>query len=187
MRRKYCLCRLARHQKNPPVFSPRIRDSDLLLQKDCVGKFISGGSIAGCSLVDYACVCKNNDFIGQIACCIAPVCDDQGKQATLDLAGKLCSAFGVDLPKKVECSTGASSQATPTKTSGAASSSTGSNVSAQSTTATSSGAGHSTTGGASSSNSGSSSAAGSTSKPNAAPTNAAAGILGAAAVLALAL
>ncbi|TQV90545.1 Extracellular membrane protein, 8-cysteine region, CFEM [Cordyceps javanica] len=142
--------------------------------QDCVGKFLSGSSIAGCSLIDYKCVCSNKDFLNEIACCLAPVCDDKGKSDTIALANKLCKAFDVDLPTAVTCNTAAT--ATPT--------STGSSGSSGSASATSSSDAGKTTSAASSGNQ--SAAASSTSKPNAAPTNMA-GLVGAAAALAFAL
>ncbi|ATY59706.1 Extracellular membrane protein, 8-cysteine region, CFEM [Cordyceps militaris CM01] len=142
--------------------------------QDCVGKFLSGSNIAGCSLVDYGCICRNKDFINNIACCLAPVCDDQGKADTISLANKLCKAFNVDLPTAVTCNTAASASSTAAS-SGSASSSSGAS---QTTTATSSAAQSN-----SATNSG---AAASTTKPNAAPTNVA-GLVGAAAALAFAL
>ncbi|XWX00204.1 hypothetical protein V2A60_008224 [Cordyceps javanica] len=139
--------------------------------QDCVGKFLSGSSIAGCSLLDYKCVCSNKEFLNEIACCLAPVCDDKGKSDTIALANKLCKAFDVDLPTAVTCNTAATATPTSTGSSGSAS-------------ATSSSDAGKTTSAASSGNQ--SAAASSTSKPNAAPTNMA-GLVGAAAALAFAL
>ncbi|KAJ4148384.1 hypothetical protein LMH87_002857 [Akanthomyces muscarius] len=145
--------------------------------QDCVGKFLSGANIAGCSLVDYNCICSNEKFIDDIACCLDPVCDDKGKSDTIALANKLCKAFKVDLPTAVTCK---SSAASSTAASGSA---TSSSDAGQTTSAASSGASSS-----SASSAGGSGAAASTSssKTNAAPTNVA-GIVGAAAALAFAL
>ncbi|KAM3528256.1 hypothetical protein NHJ13051_002519 [Beauveria bassiana] len=137
--------------------------------KDCVGQNLSGNSIAGCSQLDYKCVCSNKDFINKIACCLAPVCDDKGKADTIALANRLCKAFNVDLPTAVVCNTGASASSTAASTGSATSSSNASRTTDASTSAGSNGA-----------------AASTTSNPNAAPTNVA-GIMGAAAALAFAL
>ncbi|KAJ6790235.1 hypothetical protein PWT90_06843 [Aphanocladium album] len=162
--------------------------------KTCVGKFLTGSDIAGCSPIDYGCVCGNKDFINSIACCIAPVCDDKGKADTIALANRVCKAFNVDLPTAVTCNTAAptstgsgsgsgsssgSAASTPTATTDKTSESAGAK-----TTGTSSGPA-ATSSGASGSGA-SSSAATTTSKPNAAPTNVA-GLVGAAAALAFAL
>ncbi|OAA72392.1 Extracellular membrane protein, 8-cysteine region, CFEM [Cordyceps fumosorosea ARSEF 2679] len=144
--------------------------------QSCVGKFLTGSNIAGCSLLDYKCVCSNESFINQIACCIAPVCDDKGKSDTIALANKLCKAFDVNLPTAVTCNTAAA-------TSTGSATSSGSATSASAATPTTNGAssGSATTGATNSA-----AASTSSSKAGAAPTNVA-GLVGAAAVLAFAL
>ncbi|KAM3507797.1 hypothetical protein MY11210_007000 [Beauveria gryllotalpidicola] len=146
--------------------------------KDCVGKSLSGNSIAGCSQLDYKCVCSNEDFINKMACCLAPVCDDKGKADTIALANRLCKAFNVNLPTAVVCKSDASASSTAASSAASTAASTGS--------ATSSSTSSKTTDATSSSAGSNSAAASATSKPNAAPTNVA-GIMGAAAALAFAL
>ncbi|KAL2021319.1 hypothetical protein VTK56DRAFT_7290 [Thermocarpiscus australiensis] len=83
----------------------------------CANKFLSGG-IGNCG-TDPACICGDKSFIGDIACCLAGVCDPPQQSSAVAYAASLCSAFGVTtLPSTVSCSTSAPAATT---TSGGAS------------------------------------------------------------------
>ncbi|PNY29141.1 Uncharacterized protein TCAP_00941 [Tolypocladium capitatum] len=76
--------------------------------RDCVAQFVTGSGIAGCKAADIACVCKNKDFLGSIACCLAKVCSQDDQNKTVQYATQLCNASGVQVPSKVVCSSSAS-------------------------------------------------------------------------------
>ncbi|KAK5990750.1 hypothetical protein PT974_09020 [Cladobotryum mycophilum] len=82
----------------------------------CIAKYTVGNQIAGCKQLDIGCVCKNSDFLDQVACCLADACDAAGQAAAVSYAKQICSSQGVATPDKVECKSGAS----PSSSAGAA-------------------------------------------------------------------
>ncbi|KAG8166698.1 hypothetical protein KVR01_002387 [Diaporthe batatas] len=111
----------------------------------CASEFFSGGSYAGCG-TDPKCICANQDFIGNVACCLVDACSEADQESALTFAKQICSANGVDVPDQVSCSTasaaGASATGTPTGSSNSGSATaTGDSASAtgSSASATSSG------------------------------------------------
>ncbi|KAI1845322.1 hypothetical protein JX265_005479 [Neoarthrinium moseri] len=78
----------------------------------CVTKFTSGSNIGGCPQIDAKCICSQQTFLSDIACCLASVCNAADQQAAVDFAIKFCSTQGVQVPTAVSCSTTATSTAT---------------------------------------------------------------------------
>ncbi|OAA48732.1 CFEM domain protein [Metarhizium rileyi] len=117
----------------------------------CVSSYISGTNIAGCKPADIACVCKNQEFINGISCCLQKDCSKEEVDSTISFANQLCTASGVETPKQLVCSAGsasASGSAAATKTSTSTSSSNSTPAGSQQTTTTSSGSGTAATGAA---------------------------------------
>ncbi|KAK2614243.1 hypothetical protein N8I77_001089 [Diaporthe amygdali] len=100
----------------------------------CASKFFSGGSYAGCG-TDPKCICANQDFLGNVACCLVGACSEADQQSAITFAQQICSANGVSVPSTVSCSTASGASATATGSSG---SSTGSAASATATGASAS-------------------------------------------------
>ncbi|KAF7545511.1 hypothetical protein G7Z17_g9119 [Cylindrodendrum hubeiense] len=75
----------------------------------CVDKYATGDGIAGCKALDVACICKNDDFLNGVACCLEGKCDTAGKTAAVEYAKKICSAAKVDVPDSVVCKSSSSS------------------------------------------------------------------------------
>ncbi|EAQ88302.1 predicted protein [Chaetomium globosum CBS 148.51] len=74
----------------------------------CATKFLQGG-IGNCGK-DIECICRNDTFLGEIACCLADVCSEADQKAAVVAAAGICDAVGVsDLPTEVACATAASS------------------------------------------------------------------------------
>ncbi|RCI15507.1 hypothetical protein L249_3546 [Ophiocordyceps polyrhachis-furcata BCC 54312] len=71
--------------------------------KDCVTKNMSGSGVGGCPSADIGCICKNKDFLNNIACCLAKACKPEDQTKTIGFAKQLCNAAGVQVPEKVEC------------------------------------------------------------------------------------
>ncbi|KKY38705.1 putative cfem domain-containing protein [Diaporthe ampelina] len=88
----------------------------------CASQFFSGGSYAGCG-TDPKCICANEDFIGNVACCLVGACSEADQQSALTFAQQICSANGVDVPDQVSCSTASGASATATGTPSGSSSS----------------------------------------------------------------
>lgn len=109
----------------------------------CASEFFSGGSYGGCG-TDPKCICANQDFIGNVACCLVDACNEADQQSAITFAQQICSANGVDVPDQVSCSTASGASATATGSSssgsatatGASASATGSSASATSSGAT---------------------------------------------------
>ncbi|KAL7786222.1 hypothetical protein V8C37DRAFT_392934 [Trichoderma ceciliae] len=76
----------------------------------CITKFTTGTSIAGCQQLDVGCICKNADFINDIACCLSSACDKAGQDQAVDYAKQICSSSGVSTPDQVVCKENSSSQ-----------------------------------------------------------------------------
>jgi hypothetical protein len=72
--------------------------------QDCIGKYVTGGGIAGCGQLDIKCICSNEEFIQGISCCLEDACDTAGKDAAVSYAAKICSGEGVTVPSEVTCS-----------------------------------------------------------------------------------
>jgi len=129
--------------------------------QSCLTKYISGGNIAGCSSLNVACICSNQSFLSDVACCLSVSCDAADQQIATNFADNLCKANGVTVPTAVVCTSTAASTASST---GSQSSSSASIAATTSSTPSST-----------------SSSAATTSTSNAGPLNAAglgAGILG---------
>ncbi|RDA85378.1 hypothetical protein CP532_6402 [Ophiocordyceps camponoti-leonardi (nom. inval.)] len=100
--------------------------------KDCVSKNMSGSGVGGCPSTDIGCICKNKDFLNNIACCLDKACQPDDQKKTIAFAKQLCSAAGAQVPDKVECvnkdkaATAASSSSSASSTSSAAASATSS-------------------------------------------------------------
>ncbi|PFH58360.1 hypothetical protein XA68_13765 [Ophiocordyceps unilateralis] len=88
--------------------------------KDCVSKYMGGSSVAGCQAADIACVCKNKDFLNNIACCLAKACKPEDQAKTISFAKQLCSAAGVQVPDKVECNNEAAASVSTSSSSSSA-------------------------------------------------------------------
>ncbi|KAH8758331.1 hypothetical protein F5883DRAFT_150127 [Diaporthe sp. PMI_573] len=88
----------------------------------CASRFFSGGSYAGCG-TDPKCICANQDFLGNVACCLVGACSEADQQSAITFAQQICSANGVDVPDQVSCSTASGASATATGTPNGSSSS----------------------------------------------------------------
>lgn len=86
------------------------------MQKGCVTKVMTG-SDTGCNPADIACTCKNENFLDNIACCLADVCNKEDQDKTVQFAKRFCSAAKVRVPDKVECKKGASASSSSTRSS----------------------------------------------------------------------
>jgi len=109
----------------------------------CVLQYTSGSSIAGCNNLDASCICANQSFISNIACCLVSVCSEADQQAATAYADQLCKANGVIVPTAVSCTSSiiTSTTSTPSSTATAAGSTTSSSsgsASSQAATHTSS-------------------------------------------------
>ncbi|PHH72076.1 hypothetical protein CDD80_4802 [Ophiocordyceps camponoti-rufipedis] len=89
--------------------------------KDCVSKYMGGSSVAGCQPADIACVCKNKDFLNNIACCLSQACKPEDQDKTISFAKQLCNAAGVQVPDKVECNKAAAASASSSSSSSSSS------------------------------------------------------------------
>lgn len=90
--------------------------------QSCVTQYTSGSTIGGCNSLDIACICSNNDFLSNIACCVARVCDQADQQATISYAQQLCALDGVtNLPTDASCSSSSSSSSSASSASSASS------------------------------------------------------------------
>ncbi|KAM0329958.1 hypothetical protein ACHAQA_004126 [Verticillium albo-atrum] len=79
----------------------------------CVVEATTGGNIAGCGQFDIECICSNQSFLADMACCLAQSCSTEEQQAAVDYAKRLCRSGGVtDLPDQVVCSTASSAATT---------------------------------------------------------------------------
>lgn len=64
----------------------------------------TGDKIAGCNQGDIKCVCENDSFLDEIACCLADACDEDGKNKAVSFARGICNGAGVEVPDEVVCS-----------------------------------------------------------------------------------
>ncbi|KAL2130669.1 hypothetical protein VTI74DRAFT_6109 [Chaetomium olivicolor] len=77
--------------------------------ENCANGFLTNG-IGNCSNGDVACICKNKEFLGSIACCLAGVCSQADQNQAVGFASRLCVGVGVtDLPTAVSCTKSATS------------------------------------------------------------------------------
>ncbi|KAL2113360.1 hypothetical protein VUR80DRAFT_4197 [Thermomyces stellatus] len=70
---------------------------------ECVNVATVGDKIAGCSQGDIKCICENEDFLDNIACCLNDACDQEGKDQAVSFARQICSGAGVEVPDEVVC------------------------------------------------------------------------------------
>ncbi|KAK3292192.1 uncharacterized protein B0H64DRAFT_445148 [Chaetomium fimeti] len=85
---------------------------------DCATQFLQGG-IGDCGR-DVGCICRNDTFLGEIACCLTDACSEEDQAKAVAAAANICEAVGVSgLPTSVACAT--ASSAAPTSASGTAS------------------------------------------------------------------
>lgn len=91
-------------------------------QQGCASQFFSGGSYAGCG-TDPKCICANQDFLGNVACCLVGACSEDDQAKAITFAQQICSANGVQVPDQVSCSTASGASATATGTASGSSSS----------------------------------------------------------------
>ncbi|KAI3395122.1 hypothetical protein diail_1737 [Diaporthe ilicicola] len=107
--------------------------------QNCASKFFSGGSYGGCG-TDPKCICSNQNFLGDVSCCLVGACSADDQASAITFAKQICSANGVDVPDQVTCSStasGASATATGTSSgSSASATATGSSASSTSTATT---------------------------------------------------
>ncbi|KAK7721287.1 hypothetical protein SLS64_001583 [Diaporthe eres] len=95
----------------------------------CASQFFSGGSYAGCG-TDPKCICANQDFLGNVACCLVGACSEADQASAITFAQQICSANGVQVPDQVSCSTASGASATATATGTQSGSSSGSTATA---------------------------------------------------------
>lgn len=116
---------------------PAVADIQPPQQQSCASQFFSGGSYAGCG-TDPKCICANQDFIGNVACCLVGACSEADQASAITFAQQICSANGVSVPSTVSCSTATGASATATGTSGSSSATaTGTGASATATSSSS--------------------------------------------------
>ncbi|CAN8102761.1 unnamed protein product [Discula destructiva] len=72
--------------------------------QDCAGQQFSGGSYAGCG-TDPKCICDNDAFLSNIACCLIGACNAADQSSAITFATQICSAQGVAVPTVVTCAT----------------------------------------------------------------------------------
>lgn len=72
--------------------------------QSCVGSSLN---VEGCTGLDVECICSNNDFLVNIACCVAEACPQEGQDKTLEFARGICATAGVEISDDVICSTAA--------------------------------------------------------------------------------
>jgi hypothetical protein len=82
------------------------------MQQPCLTKYITSGGIAGCNSLDVTCICSNQSFLGDVACCLAASCDAADQQSATTFADQLCKANGVTVPTAVSCTSTAASTGT---------------------------------------------------------------------------
>jgi len=94
-------------------------------QQNCVNQFVGANGIAGCNN-DPTCICKDQSFLGDIACCLAKPggCNQNDQSSAVAFAQTICKVQGISVPTTVSCSTSFTSSAsgtgaTPTTTGGA--------------------------------------------------------------------
>ncbi|KFY29481.1 hypothetical protein V493_02342 [Pseudogymnoascus sp. VKM F-4281 (FW-2241)] len=73
--------------------------------KPCVSQFTTGSSIAGCNPLNTNCICSNQDFLSNIACCLVEACDEAGRTAAISYAKSICATADppVQVPSEVVC------------------------------------------------------------------------------------
>lgn len=79
-------------------------------QQGCASEQFSGGSYAGCG-TDPKCICENQSFLGNVACCLEGACSPADQTSAIAFATQICSAQGVSVPTVVSCSTASSAGA----------------------------------------------------------------------------
>jgi len=101
----------------------------------CVNEATTGTSIAGCAPLDIGCVCKNKDFLNNVACCLAAKCSKAEQATAVKYAQQICSSKGVTVPDSVVCNKAEESSASAAA-SASGSTTLGSTASASTGTAT---------------------------------------------------
>lgn len=79
-------------------------------QRPCVDQVTTGSGIAGCNKLDTNCICSNQDFLSNIACCLVDKCDEAGRTAAIAYAKTICATADppVTVPDEVVCNSAAS-------------------------------------------------------------------------------
>lgn len=73
------------------------------MQNECINDATVGDQIAGCGQGDIKCVCENDQFLDNIACCLSSACDEEGKDQAVSFARQICTGAGVEVPDEVVC------------------------------------------------------------------------------------
>ncbi|KFY94653.1 hypothetical protein V498_03795 [Pseudogymnoascus sp. VKM F-4517 (FW-2822)] len=78
--------------------------------RPCVDQFTTGAGIAGCNKLDSHCICSNQDFLSNIACCLLDKCDEAGRTAAIAYAKTICATADppVTVPDEVVCNSATS-------------------------------------------------------------------------------
>ncbi|KAJ4415782.1 hypothetical protein N0V82_007144 [Gnomoniopsis sp. IMI 355080] len=98
----------------------------------CASEQFSGGSYAGCG-TDPKCICENQSFLGNVACCLEGACSPADQTSAIAFATQICSAQGVTVPTVVSCSTASSAAASSSGSSATATATTGTAATASAT------------------------------------------------------
>ncbi|KXX81589.1 GPI anchored CFEM domain protein C [Madurella mycetomatis] len=79
--------------------------------RSCATEMLAS-DIGGCG-ADIECICGNDQFLDDIACCLVDDCDEAAQSTAVSVAISLCSGFGVtDLPTAVTCADASASTTT---------------------------------------------------------------------------
>ncbi|KAI9670357.1 MAG: hypothetical protein M1817_004400 [Caeruleum heppii] len=79
--------------------------------RGCIGTSVN---VPGCNGLDIRCICSNQSFLGDIACCLQRECNQSDQENAVRFASSLCSSAGVDVPDSVACGSSSSSSETGT-------------------------------------------------------------------------
>ncbi|KAF5020823.1 hypothetical protein F66182_7146 [Fusarium sp. NRRL 66182] len=100
----------------------------------CVDQYTTGDGIAGCGQFDFRCICSNKSFLAGISCCLESACNAEQRETAVRYARQICSTAGVnDLPNEVTCDESAASGSASTPSASPSSSATSSADSSSST------------------------------------------------------
>lgn len=75
--------------------------------ESCVSNFTTGQEIGGCNSLDIKCICSQQTFLSDIACCLAGACDAADQQTAIGYAQNICGTAGVTVPSSVVCTANA--------------------------------------------------------------------------------
>lgn len=67
----------------------------------CIGTSVN---VPGCTGLDIRCICSNESFLNDVACCLSRECNQADQQNAASFASSLCSSAGVNVPSEVVCS-----------------------------------------------------------------------------------